>query len=180
SDDWWLQSTRALLNGTTTSVGGNRVQREYPDIKQDIKSCRGIINRLGSTGPFYDRLEQEGAVSLNSQEAVNTSDSKILSQRCFEREGVPTPKTVCFPSSHTDPVLREAITEVPGPPYVVKSEFGRLGEQVFFPETESEALELINARIRDGQGALIQEQVTPTDAYIRAVVLNGEVIAAKR
>lgn len=150
---------------------------------QPLARYDAVIPRIGASITAYGsavlrQFEMMGTVSLNSALAITRSRDKLRAMQLLSRHGVGLPITGYAHSTRDVPNL---ISMVGGAPLVVKLLEGTQGIGVVLCETHKAAESVIEAFIQTNNNILVQEYIREANgADIRALVVNGKVVAAMR
>jgi [lysine-biosynthesis-protein LysW]--L-2-aminoadipate ligase len=142
---------------------------------------RGVLNRIMShTRSLYAArlFEATGHRVLNPSRVIETCGDKVLTSLALVRAGVPTPRTVVA----VTPDAALAAIEAVGYPAVVKPPVGSWGRLLSKVNDRDAAETLIEHKqaMRSPAHAVfyVQEYVDKPGRDIRAIVVDGRVVAA--
>src|SRR5258708_9296606 len=165
----------------------------YPAICERVSKFDGSVLMTWADGEeeaidFMEKLEKYGIMPTDSIESLRKSRSKITSQRLFEANGVPTPKTLCFPNNPDNKygnfAIRDELIKLGPPPWYIKSEYGVGGDSVWRVKDEIEVIDIVNLLREKGEGFVIQEEIPSLTKNrpqrIRIVVQDGKIVGALR
>lgn len=164
------------------------MESDHPQIyhaAHHLKDIDAIIPRIGASITMFGtavvrQFEMQGVISTASAQAIEISRNKLKSQQLFSMMKLGIPKTVFakFPKKQEIP---ELISQVGGTPLVIKLLEGTQGLGVVLAETKAAAKSVIEAFSSLKTNILIQEFIKEAaGADIRAIVVNGKVIAAMK
>ena len=162
------------------------IERRNPNIyfKGDyIKDVDAIIPRIGSSVTFYGtavvrQFEMMGAFTTTESEALVRSRDKLRSLQVLSRAKIGLPKTV-FTNYSRD--VSGVISQVGGPPLVIKLLEGTQGVGVVLAETKNAAESVIEAFNGLQARVIVQEFIKEAKgADIRAFVVDGHVVGAMK
>ena len=162
------------------------IERRNPNIyfKGDyIKDVDAIIPRIGSSVTFYStavvrQFEMMGAFTTTESEALVRSRDKLRSLQVLSRAKIGLPKTV-FTNYSRD--VSGVISQVGGPPLVIKLLEGTQGVGVVLAETKNAAESVIEAFNGLQARVIVQEFIKEAKgADIRAFVVDGHVVGAMK
>lgn len=118
-------------------TGEDNIWVIYPPIREKVRNFTGSFFMMWDNGineaiDLMERLERDyKVVPSNSIQSLRNSDSKIITQALFEKHGVPTPKTACFPYDAYDPsAIETALRNLGNPPWYMKADHGSGGATV--------------------------------------------------
>lgn len=167
----------------------------YPSIRQDISKLDGLIRVVSGWEDvqiihnvlnLQETLEKAGVVPLDDVASTRLTESKIVSQRCFEENDIPTPASICFPleEGYREEEFGESLKKLGAKELVVKGEYGSHGENNHYATSIHEALAHVKHLMEKGLGVVVQEKIPGPpnhreSHYYRVLVLNGEVIGAR-
>jgi ribosomal protein S6--L-glutamate ligase len=135
-----------------------------------------VIARGGAAGGFglamLRHLEENvGIPVVNGWEAMMAASDKFLTHQILSSSGIPSPRTL-FVKQAND--LEKLVATVGGFPVIVKPVSGSQGRGVVFVTKETKsAIEALTEL-----SSLIVQEYTPYQSDVRAIVLDGVVIAA--
>ncbi|HCV80794.1 MAG TPA: 30S ribosomal protein S6--L-glutamate ligase, partial [Zunongwangia profunda] len=148
-----------------------------------IKDVDAIIPRIGSSVTFYGtavvrQFEMMGAFTTTESEALVRSRDKLRSLQVLSRAKIGLPKTV-FTNYSRD--VSGVISQVGGPPLVIKLLEGTQGVGVVLAETKNAAESVIEAFNGLQARVIVQEFIKEAKgADIRAFVVDGHVVGAMK
>lgn len=131
-----------------------------------------------------ERLENAGSRLFNSANAIEICDSKQKTALCFEKHGIPSPKTFISPKTfenigYTNLDFLEKASEKTGFPMIIKEEFGSFGKQVYLSKDLEKARETVGKI--SPKGFVIQEFISDCRGVdMRLCVIGGRVVSAIR
>ncbi len=151
----------------------------------DLDDVDAIIPRIGASVTMFGtavvrQFEMRKIITSTSAYAIELSRDKLKSQQIFSMMNIGIPKTAFarFPKKDEIPGL---ITHVGGAPLIIKLLEGTQGLGVVLAETNSAAKSVIEAFSSLKANILVQEFIKEAGGSdIRAIVVNGEVVAAMR
>ncbi len=151
----------------------------------DLDDVDAIIPRIGASVTMFGtavvrQFEMKKVITSTSAQGIELSRDKLKSQQIFSMLDIGIPKTAFarFPKKDEIPGL---ITHVGGVPLIIKLLEGTQGLGVVLAETRSAAKSVIEAFSSLKTNILVQEFIKEAGgADIRAIVINGEVVAAMR
>lgn len=152
-------------------------------LKEKLKCPQVVIPRIGQKKAAYTlavlrQIETMGAKSLNSSQAFRKSRDKLLTMQILAQKNIGIARTF-FLDTPQDVGL--AIEMVGGAPLIIKLTEGTQGFGVMLAETERSARSILEGLLNQGQHVLVQEFVAESEGSdIRAIVLNGQIIAAMK
>ncbi|MFC6857754.1 30S ribosomal protein S6--L-glutamate ligase [Zunongwangia atlantica] len=162
------------------------IERRNPNIYfkgKYIKDVDAIIPRIGSSVTFYGtavvrQFEMMGAFTTTDSEALVRSRDKLRSLQVLSRAKIGLPKTV-FTNYSRD--VSGVISQVGGPPLVIKLLEGTQGVGVVLAETKNAAESVIEAFNGLQARVIVQEFIKEAKgADIRAFVVDGHVVGAMK
>ncbi|WBL22501.1 MULTISPECIES: 30S ribosomal protein S6--L-glutamate ligase [unclassified Zunongwangia] len=162
------------------------IERRNPNIYYKgnyIKDVDAIIPRIGSSVTFYGtavvrQFEMMGAFTTTDSEALVRSRDKLRSLQVLSRAKIGLPKTV-FTNYSRD--VSGVISQVGGPPLVIKLLEGTQGVGVVLAETKNAAESVIEAFNGLQARVIVQEFIKEAKgADIRAFVVDGHVVGAMK
>lgn len=162
------------------------IERRNPNIYfkgNYIKDVDAIIPRIGSSVTFYGtavvrQFEMMGAFTTTDSEALVRSRDKLRSLQVLSRAKIGLPKTV-FTNYSRD--VSGVISQVGGPPLVIKLLEGTQGVGVVLAETKNAAESVIEAFNGLQARVIVQEFIKEAKgADIRAFVVDGHVVGAMK
>ncbi|MCL6219673.1 30S ribosomal protein S6--L-glutamate ligase [Zunongwangia pacifica] len=162
------------------------IERRNPNIYfkgNYIKDVDAIIPRIGSSVTFYGtavvrQFEMMGAFTTTESEALVRSRDKLRSLQVLSRAKIGLPKTV-FTNYSRD--VSGVISQVGGPPLVIKLLEGTQGVGVVLAETKNAAESVIEAFNGLQARVIVQEFIKEAKgADIRAFVVDGHVVGAMK
>lgn len=142
-----------------------------------------VIPRIGATYTFYGaavvrQFEMADILTVASSDGISRSRDKLRSMQILSRAGVGLP-TTSF--AHDSQDINGILDVVGGPPVVVKLLEGTQGVGVVLAETRKAAESVISAFRQLDANFLVQQFIGEAEGSdIRAIVVNGEVVAAMR
>ena len=142
-----------------------------------------VIPRIGATYTFYGaavvrQFEMADILTVASSDGISRSRNKLRSMQILSRAGVGLP-TTSF--AHDSQDINGILDVVGGPPVVVKLLEGTQGVGVVLAETRKAAESVISAFRQLDANFLVQQFIGEAEGSdIRAIVVNGEVVAAMR
>lgn len=142
-----------------------------------------VIPRIGATYTFYGsavvrQFEMADVFTVASSDGISRSRDKLRSMQILSRAGVGLP-TTSF--AHDSQDINGILDVVGGPPVVVKLLEGTQGVGVVLAETRKAAESVISAFRQLDANFLVQQFIGEAEGSdIRAIVVNGEVVAAMR
>ncbi len=142
-----------------------------------------VIPRIGATYTFYGaavvrQFEMADVFTVCSSDGISRSRDKLRSMQILSRAGVGLP-TTSF--AHDSQDITGILDVVGGPPVVVKLLEGTQGLGVVLAETRKAAESVISAFRQLDANFLVQQFIGEAGGSdIRAIVVNGEVVAAMR
>ena len=142
-----------------------------------------IIPRIGATYTFYGaavvrQFEMADVFTVSSSDGISRSRDKLRSMQILSRAGVGLP-TTSF--AHDSQDITGILDVVGGPPVVVKLLEGTQGLGVVLAETRKAAESVISAFRQLDANFLVQQFIGEAEGSdIRAIVVDGEVVAAMR
>lgn len=167
----------------------------YPPVRQDITRLDGLIRVVSGWEDvqtiqdvlnLQETLEEAGVVPLDDIASTRLTESKILSQKCFEENDIPTPASACFPleEGYREEEFREILEKMGTETLVVKGEYGSHGANNHYATSINEALTYVKQLMESGMGVVVQQKVPSppnhTEShYYRVLLLNGEVIGGR-
>jgi ribosomal protein S6--L-glutamate ligase len=159
------------------------IEQDKPNVHylgKEIKGVDAIIPRIGASNTAYGsavvrQFEMKRVFTTAKSIAIVRSRDKLRSLQLLAREGVPIPKTAF--ASHVENI-KDLISQVGGPPVIVKLTRSTHGKGVVIAETSKAARSVIQAFYSIGAPILVQEFIAEADgADIRAIVVGGRVVA---
>lgn len=162
------------------------IERRNPNIYfkgKYIKDVDAIIPRIGSSVTFYGtavvrQFEMMGAFTTTDSEALVRSRDKLRSLQVLSRAKIGLPKTV-FTNYSRD--VSGVVSQVGGPPLVIKLLEGTQGVGVVLAETKNAAESVIEAFNGLQARVIVQEFIKEAKgADIRAFVVDGHVVGAMK
>ena len=152
---------------------------------ETLEGIDAIIPRIGASVTLFGtaivrQFEMQKIITTASAQAIEVSRDKLKSIQLFSMLNIGIPKTAFakFPKKDEIPDL---IKHVGGVPLVIKLLEGTQGLGVVLAETRSAAKSVIDAFSSLEANILIQEFIEEAGGSdIRAIVVNGEVIAAMK
>ena len=142
-----------------------------------------VLPRIGPSITGYglavvNQFELMGVPLVNSFQAIARARDKLLSLQLLSQHGIAVPKTVVARNpSH----VQQSLTEVGGPPVVLKLLHGTHGVGVMLADSQHAVESTLDTLWSLGQNILIQEFVAESRGRdIRALVIGGRVAAAMR
>ncbi len=162
------------------------IERRNPNIYYKgkyIQNVDAIIPRIGSSVTFYGtavvrQFEMMGAFTTTDSEALVRSRDKLRSLQVLSRAKIGLPKTV-FTNYSRD--VSGVISQVGGPPLVIKLLEGTQGVGVVLAETKNAAESVIEAFNGLQARVIVQEFIKEAKgADIRAFVVDGHVVGAMK
>jgi ribosomal protein S6--L-glutamate ligase len=124
------------------------------------------------------QLEAQGALLLNTPDAIELARDKMRTLQVLALRGVPVPTTVLCASLEQ---LRHVLPFVGGAPVIIKLNDGMQGIGVLLAEDEASVETLLSTLWSLGTHALLQRFVSECRGRdLRAFVVGGEVVAAMR
>lgn len=149
----------------------------------ELPNFDAIIPRVGAKRTFYGasivrQFEASGTFSINSSLAITRSRDKLRSLQLLSRKGIGMPKTgfACSPSN-----INDLISQVNGPPLVIKLLEGTQGVGVVLAETKQAAQSVIHAFMGLNANIIVQEFIEESNgADIRCFVVGEKVVAAMK
>ncbi len=111
-----------------------------------------------------------------SPEAYTISSNKLLTQLVLQKHNIPTPKTYLSSSASAAKKILEKINY----PVIMKFPSGTQGKGVMYADSYASASSMLDALAALKQPFLIQEYIETGGADVRAIVVNGRVVAAMK
>lgn len=148
-----------------------------------VEDVDAIIPRIGASVTSYGtaivrQFEMMGVFSANSSISIARSRDKLRSLQIFSRHDVGIPRTI-FANHPRD--INRLLSEVGGPPVVIKLLEGTQGIGVVLAETKKAAQSVIEAFHGLNADMLVQEFIKEAGgADIRALVVDGKVVGAMK
>ena len=181
-----IESYTVQMNGTYIKYDNNKYTIHKEDdekgfeLDRDNTVCfmRGTPER-DSYLDLLSQLERIGIPMINSRICLERAVDKYRTYLKLKDFGLTQPKTVLCPS----PELIEKSFETLDTkfPIILKTLRGSKGVGVLFVETERSLNSLVQTLYKmDTETDLLMQEYIKTDFDVRAIVLDGEVIAAMR
>jgi ribosomal protein S6--L-glutamate ligase len=179
-----LNPSQLFLMISNSENGRNRL---FDDLKGetirklDISKYDIIIPRIGKDVDYCCEVlayleEVFGLRTVQTSEAINSAFSKIRSAIHLRASGIRTPKTFYINNiKNADIVLSKLSKEGK---YVIKLDKGSKGKQVSIVTGLPEAKSVLDTIGSMNKQMIIQEYVESDGYDIRAIVIDGEVVAA--
>ncbi|MCS6972550.1 MAG: RimK family alpha-L-glutamate ligase, partial [Leptospiraceae bacterium] len=153
----------------------------FGDQKIDIPHC--IIPRLGQRKPEHTlaiirHYEMLHVKTLNASYPMMRCRDKFVTLQVLAQNRIAVPRSILV----DDPLhIETAFAKIGDPPYILKLPTGSQGTGVMLAETQKSARSLIETLLAQGLQVIVQEFIAEAEGSdIRAIVLNGELIAAMR
>ena len=124
-------------------------------------------------------LEHDGYKLINSVKCNEICNDKWYNQIMFQRNNIPTPKTVLI--RHSEDASRTAEKLDNKYPMILKTSIGSTGVGVMFVESEKALTGIVQLLYREDKyiDVLLQEYIK-TDYDVRAIVVNGKVLGSMK
>ena len=131
----------------------------------------GLAVAVGKT------LESLGVTLLDPVSALELARDKFETLRVLNSAGLPTPKTELVRDLDQ---LEAAVDRVGGVPVVIKPLHGAQGQGTILAESAAGAVSMMQSVLFQSREFLIQQYIPCAGEDIRVIVVDGEVVAAKR
>ena len=142
---------------------------------------RGLHPKFGcdSWNVMARNLEHDGYKLINSVKCNEICNDKWYNQIIFQRNNIPTPKTVLI--RHSEDASRTAEKLNNKYPMILKTSIGSTGVGVMFVESEKALNGIVQLLYREDKyiDVLLQEYIK-TDYDVRAIVVNGKVLGSMK
>jgi len=109
-------------------------------------------------------------------DAYTISTNKLLTQLALQKHNIPTPKTYISSSAGAAKKILEKMNY----PIIMKFPSGTQGKGVMYADSYASASSMLDALAALKQPFLIQEYIETGGADVRAIVVNGRVVAAMK
>ena len=117
-----------------------------------------------------------GVTTVNTPDAIRTSDDKSLCHVTLSQAGIATPRT-CLVQNVGDLV---GALDVLSAPVVLKTLIGSQGVGVMLAESSASARSMCDVLFERGEPVLVQEYLGDQCEEVRAMVVGGKIVAAVR
>ncbi|MGR9088644.1 MAG: 30S ribosomal protein S6--L-glutamate ligase [Gammaproteobacteria bacterium] len=150
---------------------------------EDLTGFDAVIPRIGASVTFYGtavlrQFEMMNVMPLNESVAISRSRDKLRSVQLLARKGIGLPVTG-FANNPDD--IADLISQVGGPPLVIKLLEGTQGIGVVLAETQNAAESVIQAFMGLKANIMIQEFIKEAEGSdIRCFVIGDKVVASMR
>ena len=142
---------------------------------------RGLHPKFGceSWNVMAKSLEHDGYKLINSVRCNSICNDKWYNQIIFQRNNIPTPKTVLV--RHAEDASRTAEKLNNKYPMILKTSIGSTGVGVMFVESEKSLNGIVQLLYRENKyiDILLQEYIK-TDYDVRAIVVSGKVLGSMK
>ena len=142
---------------------------------------RGLHPKFGceSWNVMARNLEYDGYKLINSVKCNEICNDKWYNQIIFQRNNIPTPKTVLI--RHSEDASRTAEKLNNEYPMILKTSIGSTGVGVMFVESEKALNGIVQLLYREDKyiDVLLQEYIK-TEYDVRAIVVNGKVLGSMK
>ena len=151
--------------------------------KKKLKKVDVVIPRIGSSVTRYGltvlrQFIDMGIPSVSDPDGIARARDKFQSLQILSKSGLLIPETIMVRNPAN---ISKAIDRVGGVPVIIKLIRGTQGVGVLVLESKQAAASTVEALWRMGRHILIQQYIIESRGMdIRAVVVNGEVVASFR
>lgn len=165
------------------------------EIKQSAELCIEITKGINKANTpdfalFWDKdvylaklFENAKIPTFNKSNAINLTDSKILTALELIKHNVPIPKTIFAPKvfeniGYTNLSFIKTASEQLKFPMIIKEEYGSFGEQVYLANNLVEAEEIVKNKIKNKQ-FLMQQYINESSGKdLRINMVGGKIISS--
>ncbi|OGT64502.1 MAG: ribosomal protein S6 modification protein, partial [Gammaproteobacteria bacterium RIFCSPHIGHO2_12_FULL_45_9] len=150
---------------------------------ESLTNVDAIIPRLSPNMTFYGaailrQFEAMRTFVLNSSLSITRARDKLRSLQILARKGLQLPITGC---AHSPQDIQRLISDVGGPPLIIKLLGGTQGIGVVLADTQHTAESLIQTLLDLKAYAIVQEYIKEAEgADIRCFVIGDQVVAAMK
>jgi ribosomal protein S6--L-glutamate ligase len=162
------------------------IEQNKPDVHYNGKRVERmdiVIPRIAARYTTYGsavvrQFEMRGTFTTAKSIAIVRSRDKVRSLQLLAREGLPIPKTAVAYQARD---INDLISQVGGPPIIVKLVKSTHGQGVVIAETRNAAKSVIQAFYSINASILVQEYIDEAEGSdIRTIVVGGKVITAMK
>ncbi len=159
----------------------NALELYYQDQKIETPDC--IIPRLGQKKPEHTlaiirHYEMMQGKSLNGSLPMMRCRDKFVTMQILAQNKIAVPRSVII----DDPLhIDNAFEKIGDPPYILKLPTGSQGTGVMIADSKTAGRSFIEVLLDQGLQVIVQEFIAEAQGSdIRAIILNGNLIAAMR
>lgn len=150
---------------------------------EKISDVDAVIPRIGYSATSYGasvvrQFESMGIFTTLSASALLLSRDKLSCLQTLVASGIPVPRTGITNNQFT---IRNLLSQVSPPPYVVKLLQGTQGLGVILSESTSNAESILEAFLRTQDSALVQKYIPETKGSdLRVFVVGDKIVGAMK
>ncbi len=142
-----------------------------------------VLPRIGASITNYGlavvrQFDLMGVPVLNTALAIARSRDKLRAMQLLTKKNIDVPITVC---ARTPDSIDRALSQVGGPPCIVKLQQGAQGIGTMIAETRQAVISLLETLWAMGQDIILQQYIAEAKGRdLRAIVVGGKVVASMR